>query len=112
MKFYQTNTQNALTRLQEEGYKILIIFHPSTPDNKRYFITSSFTPAQNQIFDHTLTGKEITNLITEDWLSMLVGSSISQPIDHLQKQTLETKLNELKDRTIKFSEDYSYEWWM
>ena len=111
MKFYQANTQNALTKLQQEGYKILIVFHPSDSDHKRYFITSNFVPAQNQIFEHTLTGKEITDLITEDWLSILIGSSISQSIDHIQKQTLDTKFNELKERTIKFSKDYSYEWW-
>lgn len=111
MDFLSIEVQNTLQKIQQT-HNILIIFHPSKPDEKRYFIVSSFTPAQNQIFEHTLKGKEITELLTSNYLTALFGNSLSIPVDFVQRQTFETKIEELKERQLKFSKDYSYEWWL
>lgn len=111
MEFLNTELQNTLQKLQQT-YNILIIFHPSKPDEKRYFIVNNFTPAQNQIFEHTLQGKEITEPLKSNFFTVLLGSSPTLPMDFVQKQTLDTKIEELKERKLKFSKDYSYEWWI
>lgn len=111
MNFLDPEIQNFLQVLQK-NYNVLIIFHPSKPDEKRYFVVSSFTPSQNQIFDHTLQGKEITDLLNNQFFSVVLNGSTSQAISPVQRQTLDTKLDELQERRIKFSKDYSYEWWL
>ena len=111
MAFYNKETQNVLRKIVQTN-NVLIIFHPSEPSNKRYFIVKSFTPSQNQIFDHTLQGKEITEFIDSNYLASLFGISNDPSLTFLQKQTFDSKLEEIKDLKIKFSKDYSYEWWV
>jgi hypothetical protein len=86
------------------------MFHPSEPANKRIYVVNNFSPTANMIYFHTVTGRDITHLIDSNVLTQYVGIDFSQDNEFLQKQTIQTQIDSLKERTIQFSPDYSWEW--
>lgn len=106
------NLLNTTLKKLQKVYSFVIITNPLDKDDKRYFLLGSFTPAQNQIIEHTIKGKEITDLLEGNNLSLLMGNTFSKELDILSRQNLETKLDELEITNYKFSNHYLWEWWL
>lgn len=106
------NLLNTTLKKLQKVYSLVIIINPLDKEDKRYFILGNFTPAQNQIIEHTIKGKEITELLENNSLSLLMGNSFQVELDILSRQNLQTKLDELEVSSYKFSAHYLWEWWL
>jgi len=111
--FYTVETQNFLKVLQK-SFNILVLFHPLESQEKFYFITSNFNPAQNIVFEHYLQGKDITDIINSGNYDRSFAADFSQEGTHnvMQLQTLSTKFDVIPVRTYKFSKDFTYIWYL
>jgi len=82
-------------------------------DQSRFFIVENYVPAQNQIIDTFLQGREITYLLQESSLVLAVNSTdqYGGMIDVNIRQTIFTKIEELPVLKYRFSTHYAWEIW-
>lgn len=98
--------------LQEAGWNVLVLFHPSEPDKKRIFVVSQFVHPQNNITLLDLRGKEITSNLKDSSFFTQFPVEQSMAGNEYQRSRLNTFLDEIKERHYKFSPDYSWEWYL
>lgn len=95
-------------------YNILVVYHPSEPENKRVFVVNSFTPVQNNIHFLDVRAKEITDIMsdpsfyTQFALSRQTGISTGE----FQVAQFDTKISPIPDRHYQFAPDYTWEWYL
>lgn len=105
--------KNVIQSLQQH-YNVLILYHPSTPQDKRVFIVNSFTPTQNNITYLDLRGQEITELISDSsfWTQYSLGRQTGTSETEFQKIKFETKILEIPNRHYQFSPSFVWEWYL
>lgn len=79
----------------------------------RFFIVENYIPAQNQIVDTFLQGREITYLLQDNSLILAINNAdqYGAVIDTNIKQTILTKIEELQSSKYRFSTHYAWEVW-
>ena len=90
-----TRTKEVIAVLNQSGYSILAI-------NDEYFIVSTFNHAEELVLFHYLQGRDITELISDQSLTLHAGN-IEQ-----QKGQLVEKIEKLKMIKHKYSKTYSW----
>ena len=96
------------------GYNILVLYHPSTPDDKKVFVVKAFTPVQNSISYLDLRGQDITELLSDTsfWTQFSMGRQTGTSNTEFQQAQFETKLNDIPTRHYQFSPSYVWEWYL
>lgn len=91
--------------LNEAGIDVLEIFHPiCKEESTKYFATQSINFPQNNTFEYTIEGFDITQIIKEDSLTV-------QQLDYRNRTTvILTKMQELPLKKAKYSKDFSFIW--
>lgn len=106
--FTTQETRNIIKSLQQ-SLNVLVIWHPSIPNERKVFSIRQFIPAENMVSYHDLKGKDITHLISLDYFSQYAGKTPQNGYDYLKKQTFDTTLEEIPMRHYQFSQDFCYE---
>lgn len=109
--FTTQETRNIIKSLQQ-SMNILVIWNPSSPDDRKVFMVRQFVPAQNMVPYHDLRAKDITHLISLDYFSQYAGKSPQNGYDYLKKQTFETTVEDIPVRHYQFSQDFCYEFYL
>lgn len=106
--------KNIIEVLQSAGWNILVIFHPSEPQNKRIFIVNDFSYPQNSIHVIDLRGKEITEQLTDSsfYTQFPMEKQPGMNGNEYQRQRINTLLDEIENRHYQFSPDYSWMWYL
>jgi len=99
-------TWRILKKLQSI-YNIMIV---NNGVDARIFIVDLYTPSQNQIPDTLVKGREITHLITDNSMAMIINVTEGvMTID--EKQAIFTKIESIPSMSYRFSHHYKWELW-
>lgn len=92
--------------LNKVGINVLEIFNPlNRSETLTYYSTAEFTPAQNNIIEHSIIGIDITKLIKED--SLQINSGLSS-----KEHKILSKIESMDITKIRYSKDFSYIWYL
>ena len=97
-----------LTKLADL-YNILIITNPYNSQIK-IFVIETWTPIQNTLPSSRVSGKEITHLLEDNSLQIMMGGDLFQnELTQVVRQTIDTKIDNLPVVKYEFSSHFLWE---
>ena len=105
---------NEIIATLQEHYNVLVVFHPSCPQDKRVFVVNSFTPPQGLTHFLDLKGKEITDLLSDNSFYTQFSMSRQTGVSKTEFKTVQfdTKLDEIPLRHYQLAPDHTWEWYL
>ena len=102
-----------LKKITALGYQVVLLYN-STLDLKIYYIQHSFTPPTGMVNHYNIEGLDITSLVEDktllNMLNPIIQAEMTADSRYFIKQSLDTKLSELKKSELRLSEDWSFLW--
>lgn len=90
-------------------YNILVVTNPQNQQIK-IFIISSWTPIQNNLPSNRLIGREITALLEDNSLQVMMGTDlIYNELTQVVRQTINTKIENIPSIQYEFSSHFLWE---
>lgn len=104
---------NLLKKITTLGHQVVVLYN-ATLDLKIYYIQHSFTPPTGLVNHYNIEGLDITTLVEDKTLLNMINPIMQteyiQDNQFIYKQTLDTKLSELKKSELRLSADWSFLW--
>ena len=90
-------------------YNILVVTNPQNQQIK-IFIISNWIPIQNNLPSNRLIGKEITALLEDNSLQVMIGTDlIYNELTQVVRQTINTKIENIPSIQYEFSSHFLWE---